>query len=271
MSTYSHFSQENDLEVFTNINSINPIDPDEGEGDTPVDLSRRVDAVFEYVPTDTAEYTDPIRPGLQSKINFLYDYWLPEDNDNAQHLDSSETYEPDSGSMPPNPEGIGLTIFMEGSSLRPGMPPSNYLYLSVVKFTVPGTEDIVNVGGGDEFTERYGSFYATGVVNGEETEVELKDGTILEDYAGNIYTVSISSTSFSISIDSTSSSWKPVDLSQLGLVYRAAEEDDEDVALSYSIQATNKIGEIQKLEGKQGFYVGIDAVADKPVYESGTA
>lgn len=79
MSTYSHFSQENDLEVFTNINSINPIDPDGGEGDTPVDLSRRVDAVFKYVPTDTAEYTDPIRPGLQSKINFLYDYWLPED------------------------------------------------------------------------------------------------------------------------------------------------------------------------------------------------
>lgn len=268
MSENSRFPRATDLEV-SSTSSTDPTAPGRA-GDDPADLSREADAIFEYVQTDTASYVDPIRPGLKSEITFSYELWLPEDNENAQHV-SGETYVPDDAAMPPDPDGAGITITLKGSSLRPGQPASNYVYLSLIRFMIPGTEDEITVGGGEEFTAGYGSFYATGVVNGKKTEVELKDGTVIKDYAGNIYTASISSTSFAISIDSSSSTWKPVDLSQIGLVYRGVKNEDEDVALSYYIEATNSIGEQRTDDGSMGFYVGIDAVADKPVYAQGTA
>lgn len=156
-------------------------------GDVPTALSGEAVVTFDRIPTDTPSYIDPIRPGLKSEITFTYDEWLPEDNDNTQHLSSSEPYVPDSASIPPNADGIGIVITLQGSSIRPNQPLYNYVYLSQVRFTVPETEENATVSGNEEFLVLYGSFYATGMVNGKETEVELKYGTVVKDYAGNIY------------------------------------------------------------------------------------
>ncbi len=229
-------------------------------GDNPAGAAGSGDEIvrFDRQPTDTLEYATPARPGLRSEIGVNFDYWLPEDNENNQHVGGGD-YTPPAEGIPLNKFGAGIYVSLTPVPLRPGMPvSSNDGYLTSIKILGPDYEG-----------EAPGSFYACGTVNGEECVKELTSGTVVEDFAGNRYTAFRDEKSFVLTIDSSSSSWKPVDLSQIGLVYRGKEDSDEDLVLSYVINAGNDTGGTKETKSGVGFYFGIDAVADKPGYEGG--
>ena len=189
--------------------------------------------------TSTPSYTPPTRPNMQSNAEITasvaLEYEEPE-NENEQDI-----------------AGAAITVAMTGKSLRPGMPAVIDGYLSHVEFS-PMDEN-----------SPFGVFY----IKLEDQILELTNGMVFEDYAGNIYTISSSENSFSITIDSSSSSWKPVDLSQLNLWYHGAEYDDKDPQLNYVILADSGKGETKNIDSQ--LYITIDAVANAPVYETGTA
>ena len=89
-------------------------------------------------------------------------------------------------------------------------------YLTQVDFHLPTQEEI-------EEREKKGECYTYAsagdyYISIDGNDVKLEDGMILEDFAGNIYTIQLSGVELLIDIDSSSSTWRPVNLSQLDLV-----------------------------------------------------
>ena len=170
-------------------------------------------------PTQTPDYGGPILPTQVLANAYPLGQWLPEDNDNAQHTDG--TYTPEAGQTPPSSLGAPISIALSPASLVPGMVPStNDGYLSSVTLAA-GYLDM-NTGG---FTSIAGSYYI-------QDGTELTNGMVLQDYAGNVYNIVIFSGALIIGINSAASTWKPVDLSQLGLVFRPdTPNSDQDIFL----------------------------------------
>lgn len=257
MSEYSHFSQENDLEVSTDANFINPIDPNDEE-DTPVDLSQKSHVTLSQIPTDTPDYGAPMLPTQVVANAYVRGAWLPEDNDNAQHTDG--IYEPDEELTPVSPFGAPISVYLSPAPLAPGLPipTTNDGYLSSITLSA-GHFDALTA----TISPVQGHYYIQG-------GIELENGMTLEDYAGNIYNITFFSGALIITIDSSSSSWKPVDLSQLDLVFLPeTPNSDQDIFLSTSVVATHALG-ASTTKGVTAV-IAVDAVADKPVYEGGAA
>ena len=92
----------------------------------------------------------------------------------------------------------------------------------------------------------------------------------MQDYAGNKYHIQLNSNGLTINIDSSSSTWKPVDLSQLGLIFKPKIADASGMMLfSYKLSCINDWGNPASLSAAG--YISVDAVADKPVYMGGAS
>ena len=256
MSEDSRFSLENNLEVSTG--NPDPISPDQGAEDTPLDLSGKSPIELSQIPTDTPAYGAPMLPTQVVANAYVRGAWLPEDNDNAQHTDGA--YEPGAELTPASPFGAPITISLAPAPLAPGLPtPStNDGYLSSVTLSA-GLFDAQTA----TISPVQGHYYIQG-------GLELENGMTLKDYAGNIYNITFFSGALIITIDSSSSTWKPVDLSQLGLVFQPdAPNSDQDIFLSTSVVATHALG-ASTTKGATAV-IAVDAVADKPVYEGGAS
>ena len=180
---------------------------------------------------------DPFKVWSTADLSFS---WIPEDNDNAQHMEGNY-----SGQTPVSPYGALVTLELKP---EPGYD-YNDGYLTSVTLTTSGIT---------------GSYY-------NQSGTLLTSGMVIQDAAGNEYTIILSNRNpgaVTINIDSTHSTWKPVDLSQLGLVFRPnAADSDKDIRVSYSITLENELGGDAQLQSNAPII--IDAVADLPDYLGG--
>lgn len=218
------------------------------------------------VSTTTSDFVNSIFPGIYSGT-FVTFSWLAEDGFNDQHGDYDEDnpYKPSSVTAIPDAKGALIEVAVEESKTFKYIDA----YISQVTF-FPPKEEVQLPSEGATGGKYFASWIDPSSSNNDRVYVELTDGTVLQDYAGNQYHVQIDGTSLSITIDSSSSTWKPVDLSQLGLTFRPANADFSGMlGLGYETIIANGKGDTKKEDSTT--YMFVDAVADKPKYDGGAS
>lgn len=248
--------------------SAAPANPESAAEDSPVDLSSNGNVILlPKVDTTTPDYVNSIFPGITSN-NTIALSWLAEDSKNDQHgeYDENNPYNPESAAATPEAMGSLISISLQKSSLLQYV--DGYLYQ--VRFHPPDEDDEIVSYAEEIYGGKYYASWPDSSNENGRVYTELHDGDVLQDYAGNKYHVQISGSSLTLTIDSSTSTWKPVDLSQVGLVYRPGNTDFSGMlGLGYGITTTNDSGE--KKNEDAATYLFVDAVADKPDYAGGAS
>jgi VCBS repeat-containing protein len=181
--------------------------------------------------------------------------WIPEGNNNAQH--TTDAYEPDWDNMwvgPSDTAPLGAPI---GFKVEPGVgKPTIDGYLTSIMLNPLATTDDTPCGG--TFVDGQGTL--------------LTEGMTKIDDDGIIYTVSVADGICTIIIDSTNSSWKPVDLDGFGgLHYVPADSNsDLDTKIEFTAVLECVVGNRSTTKTLQGdIFIAVDAVADLPEYLGG--
>ena len=207
---------------------------------SPMNLAANAEIIeLAQVATTTLNYVRPVLPRITSGVG-AYGDWMPEDNDPSQHIEGTYEYPP--YLEPLSPYGGAISISLTNSLIR---PQTNDGYLASVTLTADAS----------------GTYYI-------QDGTALTSGMTLKDYAGNIYQTQFTGDVLTITVNSSNSTWKPVDLSQLGLAFRPGTPDsDEDVNINTVVKITNEFGVSATLTSPVTIYV--DAVADRPTYIGG--
>lgn len=225
-------------------------------------------------PSDTPLYDVSVTSprGIVSKAYVNLDAgmsWMPEGNNNKKHVSDDTGYVPPPQTDPFLPETppespYGLLIAV---GLKPGRTGINDAYLTGITFNT-------SVLDGNQPPEQRGKFFT-----GDGREFKFSAGgtqsSIIEDDFGNIYTITINDDStFTLNIDSTSSSIKPVDLAAIGgLCFVPAESyqySDKDFEIDYTVHFENGRGPKVSQTATNPSLIMVDAVADLPDHISGS-
>lgn len=231
--------------------SAAPANPESAAADSPVAQSSNGAVILlPKVDTTTPDYAASIFPIIESQPSISIG-WMPEDSNSKQHTGGEE-------------DTHGAEIKVRVGKFDEFDPVDSYL--TQVKFTQPTTSL-----SSPYFTIDDAEYYVT-VKYGDKEEGneyhKLSDGDVLQDYAGNKYQIQLDGSNLTINIDSSSSTWKPVDLSQLGLFVKPGNVDASGmVAVKYDISCANDWGNPATLSSVG--YIYVDAVADRPVYGGG--
>ncbi len=170
--------------------------------------------------------------------------WMAEDNDNAKHTDGE--YTPSEAMTPESTElGVPISIWLtpqNGGEYNDG-------YLDVIEIRPVGMPSFS------------GTFY-------DNTGKALTNRGKITDEYGNVYEITLTANRLRIVVDSEDSSWRPVDLSGLGLHFKPdVPFSDRDIRFNIDVDLTNELGAFGN--GGGGRFVEIDAVADLPDYLGG--
>ena len=188
----------------------------------------------------TKPYGGNVKKRVYSHVVFNVDEWVPEDLNDAKHIKD--------GVPTDYSNGVFIDFHLENTRSQ-----YNDAYFETITLDIDDND-------GETIT---GGKFRTG------TGISLEDGTKFTDDYGNEFTVTLYEDLLTIKIDSSSSTWKPVDLSSIGNIYYIPDNpfSDADFNINYDIHVENEV------EGKGDFSssipVVVDAVADLPEYVDG--
>jgi hypothetical protein len=213
----------------------------------------------EEMPTHNGPGYKPPARQTQITSNILVNNypWTSEDNNNAQHIANGE-YAPDYGSIAidlseTSPLGAPLFFTVQAAG---GRNPAIDGYINSVTLS-PNTIDGLPPCGGTFFDDQGNP---------------LTEGLVKIDDDGNVYTVSINDSEYTITVDSTNSSWKPVNLDGFGGLHYvpAIPDSDLDINIRFSVFLESKVSNrVITKEIAGSIFVTVDAVADLPEYHGG--
>lgn len=261
------FSQENNA-VATSVANGNGngkghvcTDPDEhgpqgngngyghNKGDYGIDATSAVQS--DAKPYDESEVSKK-SIGSTLSVSFYEGGWLPEGNNNSKHVGGSGYVPPDPDNEPDSDFGVAIDIKLVPAGRK---QINNDAYFDTIYLDI---------------TETDGAFYS---YDGRP----ITPGSTYKDEFGNIYTFGICDETFDegnhvgwfyIHIDSSNSSWMPVDLSGMGGLRFLPDTgfSDEDIELYCDASWLNPYRDAY---GGGDLLITVDAVADLPTILGG--
>lgn len=225
--------------------------------------NQATEALEEDWPSETPPYDIKVTSprGITSKAYVNLDEgmsWIPESNNNHKHIKGDYTPPPQTQPFMPDTEPeseYGVLITVDLKPRRAGAP--NDAYLTGITF---------------ETSEIGGTFYTgDGRIFVPQSEDDPTYEPITDNF-GNIYTITIENDSkFTITIDSSSATIKPVDLAAIGGLCFVPDTkySDEDFEINYSVHLENGRGITVDQDSTNPSIIMVDAVADLPEYVDG--